>query len=252
MWSWKKRCATQFRLLDLDPDMVIIYHSVNDIKSRMVWPPEIYNGDNSACRVSSNEPTHSLSDYLFEKSNILRIVSVRWGNKPSNWWLDTADKHPESYQDRKFRSQIQKTTYPSGIFESIPAAKMLEVNKPIYFRRNIEGIIRLARSKNIKIVLATFAHASEPDEKFGSFLTSLEYEKAFAEHNDLLKEIAEAEGVAILDYANIFPDEKKYYVDGVHVNEEGSSIKARIFADFVRPLIGDSVITDTIQVGPDA
>ena len=46
--SWESLINLELRVLDLDPDLVIIYHGINDIHTRLVWPPEVYQGDNSA------------------------------------------------------------------------------------------------------------------------------------------------------------------------------------------------------------
>ena len=40
--SWESLINFQLRVLDIEPDLIIIYHSINDISPRFVWPPEAY------------------------------------------------------------------------------------------------------------------------------------------------------------------------------------------------------------------
>ena len=45
--SWESMINFQLRLLDLEPDLIIVYHAVNVLHARLVWPPEAYQPDNS-------------------------------------------------------------------------------------------------------------------------------------------------------------------------------------------------------------
>lgn len=231
-WStWESLINLQFRLLDLDPDLLVVYHSTNDIQSRLVWPPEIYSSDNSGRRMSSyKDLSNNWKDLWLEHSNILRIISIKMGVKTPNTVLEKLDSSPDTYYLPKFIQQLNNKTYPSEIFIDTPVSEMLRVNKPIYFKRNMESIINVAKSRNIGVVLSTFAHCTLFENEFSS---TPEYIKAYDEHNEVIKELAIQNQIACLDFAKQFPDQKNLFTDGRHVNEKGSQLKANIFAKFI-------------------
>ena len=68
----------QFRVLDLEPDMVIIDHAINDLIARLVWPPEAYRGDNSGGKLPHVSSIFMPS--IFEHSTYLRILMVNSGH----------------------------------------------------------------------------------------------------------------------------------------------------------------------------
>jgi lysophospholipase L1-like esterase len=110
---------------------------------------------------------------------------------------------------------------------------MLEANPPIYFRRNIENLIALARFRNIGVVLMTYGYSPRSEdfsyERAEDFLEGLE------ENVDIIRSISWEMNVPLFDLAAVFPAREKYYAphDPFHVNEEGARVKARLLADFL-------------------
>jgi len=72
--SWESLINLQVRVLDIDPDLVIIYHGVNDVRARLV-EPEAYKGDNSGKRKQFSVPRLS----FMEHSVLLRVISRKSG-----------------------------------------------------------------------------------------------------------------------------------------------------------------------------
>jgi hypothetical protein len=68
--SWEILGNLEFRVLDLDPDLVIIYEGTNDVHARMV-DPAVYRGDDSGRRQPWQVPPVA----WWEHSALLRIVS---------------------------------------------------------------------------------------------------------------------------------------------------------------------------------
>jgi len=46
-------------------------------------------------------------------------------------------------------------------------------------------------------------------------------------------EIARDRGVNLFDLAEAFPKDEKYYTDGLHMNEEGAGLKARLIGEYL-------------------
>jgi len=237
--SWESLINLELRVLDLDPDVVIIYHGINDIHPRLVWPPEIYRGDNSGRR-APNETTLFMPS-IYEHSTLLRIMMIRTGMTASHSAFErTIDRTPESYYGLLFRKQKMENNYPDGIFKEVSAKKMLEQNKPIFFERNIRNMVTVSKAMDVKVVISSFAHSPLFTDQ--PFVSSEEYALAYEENNSMLRKIAETTDVHFFDFADKFPTSKRYYTDGRHVNEEGSQLKAQLFGDF---LIENQLVTSS-------
>jgi len=228
--SWESLINFQFRVLDLDPDMIIVYHGINDIHARLVWPPEAYKGDNSGSK--SVTFSRIFMPSILEYSTLFRFFMIRAGWVTPHYTLSrTFDQRHYTSFSGMFDRQKRKGAYPSGIFKRTSAFKMLKINRPRYFERNIENIIEIAKQKKVIAVLATFAYSGlfkdEPR------VSSPEYVFAYGEMNGVLKELAKHLDVHLFDFYAAFPKEHRYYIDGRHVSVEGSKLKAKLFADYI-------------------
>ena len=137
----------------------------------------------------------------------------------------------ETYYAVEFNNQKVSKVYPEGIFKTVSAKEMLATNQPEYFERNLEHILLIANYRKIKTVIATFAYS--PLFKEVPVASSEEYISAYVEMNEVIKSVSKEMGTNLFDYANIFPIDKKYYEDGIHVNKEGAKLKARLFAEYI-------------------
>ena len=220
----------ELRVLDLEPDMIIVYHGVNDINARLVWPPEAYRGDNSGR--SAPGQLGIFMPGILEYSTLLRVLMIRTGKAESHAAFErTVNRSSETYYGALFRKQVIEGVYPEGIFKEVSAEEMLKANKPVFFERNMRGIISIAKSHGIAVVLSSFAYS--PLFTDMPRASSREYIAAYREQNGLLKELARETDVYFYDFAGEFPTEKRYYTDGRHVNEEGAQLKAEYFGDYL-------------------
>jgi lysophospholipase L1-like esterase len=213
--SWEVLMNLEFRVLDIEPDLVIIYAGGDDVHARLV-SPESYRGDNGGRRRNWEPP----SGRFFEQSCFIRIIS-----------------------------RLLKITHPVNIqfFVTAPTYKgacapdydqnasghryreLLHENPPVYFKRNLLSMAAVADINDIKIVLATWAYSPY----FSGYASTPHYQKGFAENNRAMKEAAASSQVPLFDFADLMPVEKRYWSDGRHVNEEGSVLKADLFAQYI-------------------
>ena len=131
-WStWESLINFQFRVLDLEPDMIIVYHAVNDVGPRIVWPPEAYQGDNFGT-VASN---FSYEDGwgTLEKSTLFRIFLIRFGFTRSHGDYRFVTPLASTNYGEEFDRQMWAGEYPSDVFIDTPVAKMLDANGPTFF-----------------------------------------------------------------------------------------------------------------------
>ncbi|MCK5383830.1 MAG: SGNH/GDSL hydrolase family protein [Gammaproteobacteria bacterium] len=228
--SWESLINFQLRVLDLEPDLVIVYHGINDISPRFVWPPEAYRGDNSGARAPNQ--TGIFMPSIFEYSTLLRIAMISTGLINSHASFEsTIDRRPDTYYGTLFNKQKTSGVYPEGIFEEVSAADILKTNKADYFERNIQSIVAIAKSRGIDVVLSSFAYSPLFTDQ--PKVASDEYIAAYKENNRLLKAMANDTNQHFFDFAEKFPTEKRWYTDGRHVNEAGALLKAELFGDFL-------------------
>lgn len=226
--SWESLIGFELRVLDLAPDLVIVYHGVNDVHPRLVWPPEAYKGDNSGY-LRPVDPLFLAG--VLEHSTLARIFLVRSGRIEPHASLDRTIKgYAATYHGDKFFRQRLDGTYPQYVFERTPAAEMLRVNRPVYFERNLTNLAAAARAHGCATVFATFANLDDFDEPRSS---SPEYLAAYAETNALVLELGRRLDVPVFDFAAAFPRERRYFADGRHLTAEGALLKGRLFADFL-------------------
>ncbi len=228
--SWESLINFELRVLDLQPDMIIIYHGINDIHPRFVWPPSAYRGDNSGRRTPNNIGV--FMPRIIEYSTVLRTIMINVGATESHADIErTVGRSSETYYGSLFRTQKAQGVYPTGFFKDISAQDMLNTNKPVYFERNIRNIISIAKTHDTHVLLSSFAYSSLFIDQ--PRVSSQEYMATLAEHNRILSDLARETGVQFFDFASAFPTHRDYYVDGRHVTEKGSQLKAELFGNYL-------------------
>lgn len=219
----------ELRVLDLAPDMVIVYHAVNDLSTRMVWPASAYRGDNSGHVQAPGGLRHDTP--LLERSTLARILLVRLGHARSQLGLfRNYMRAPPSDRAWAFMGQKEKGTYPSGPFLEADAMELLERNPPRYFERNLVNLVLIARAWSTQAVLLTFVHDDRAEDPA---LNSPEVRRGIAEHNEVIREIGRRLDVPVYDLASDFPSQPRLFVGAVHFTAAGNQLRGNLIADFL-------------------
>ena len=212
--SWEILINLEFRVLDLDPDLVIIYEGTNDVHARLV-EPSAYRGDNSGRRQAWQAPPVA----LWERSALLRILS-RMTNVTRQVSVDDFVSSP-TYLSWPYEFRLSR--------DDVDPTEILKKNPPIYFRRNLENMIAIAKEHDIEIMFATWAYSPYLND----YASKEYYQQGFRENNEVVKEVANSHHVPLFDYAEVMPQDTSYWADGRHVNEAGALVKASLFAEFI-------------------
>lgn len=226
--SWESLINFEFRVLELKPDLITAYHGMNDIYSRLVWPPSAYRGDNSGARIASVRSLRMPP--IWHYSTLIRFFLVRLGFTQPHSTLDwnLIDYAPTWYA-LEHMQQCRRNLYPAGVFLKVPAIKMLNGNPPKFFESNLRSIIAIAKANNIEVVLLTFATSPFfPEEPS---VSSREYRRALAEHNEIIRKFAPE--INVFDFANVMPVDAKYYEDGYHFTPLGNELFGKLLADYL-------------------
>ncbi len=219
----------QFRVLELKPDLVIIYQGINDIDTRIVYPPEAYRGDNSGHRAPFIQDTVMPS--IFEYSTALRILGLNIGwfesHSSINW---TRNRKTNTTYDGIFRKSFDLGTYPEIMVDDKGAMYMLDHNPPIYFANNATTMALASQAIGADVLFSTFATSQEFEN---ANVKSDVYIRAIQEHNEVTHEVADKTNSYFFDLASIFPQDKKYYADGRHMTLEGNALRAQLLGDYI-------------------
>ena len=165
--SYDNLINISFRVLPLEPDLIIIYQGFNDIDKRFVYPFSRYLGDNSGALAAAI--SDRVMPEIWEYSTYLRILGIRAGYIQSHADLDLhGNRRAQSNYEREFKRQVNRGTYPSGIFEEVSADKMLADNPPIHFQRNLVTMLGIAESHNVDVLLVTMVLSKDYHARTGS------------------------------------------------------------------------------------
>lgn len=208
--SWNDLVNLEFRLIDLNLDMIIVYEGVNDVHARMVKPAAYKSDDSGNIMQWGRNPCTALLCF----SIVQRMIQY----DPPKFDISAATRpipHPES---TKYNDVLGMTRMEA-----------LEKNPPIYYERNLRSIIALAKEFGINVLLSTWAWS----DQLNDYTATAHYQKGFQEINEVITKVAELKQVPVYDFASEMPKDKKYWADGPHNNDEGVALKAKLFSIFI-------------------
>jgi lysophospholipase L1-like esterase len=118
------------------------------------------------------------------------------------------------------------------------------------FRRNLVSIVGLAKAHGIRPVLLTqpatftedkmalmFGHKEYND--VAVYPRPEEFRRLFEEYNSVIAEVARHEAVALVDMYRLMGHDEVYFRDMVHMTPAGVRRFGRIYADALRPMVGE-------------
>ncbi len=211
--TWETLIHVCFRVLELEPDLLIVYHGTNDVHCRFV-DPEAYRADNRGRRKYWEAPGLS---WWQRHSTLWRIARRLRGS--AHMGLEPFTNAPEYY------GPYHTVEDPDAFF-----GNLLDQNPPRFTRDNLRNIIAIAREHEVGVLLTSWAWTDVIPGDYAGFSF---YQRGFREMNELTRELAEEKGAPFFDFAAQMPRDSRYWRDGRHVNEEGSLLMARLFADYL-------------------
>ncbi len=196
-------------MLDIDPDLIIEYEGTNDVHARFVDPVS-YRGDDSGRRKQWEPP----SIFFLEHSALFRLILRKLGV--------TEQVGIENFI-------TPETAYEPNSVEKHHPMELLEKNPPVYFKRNLNNMVAIAKANGVNIMFSTWAYTRH----FDDYASKPYYQKGFEENNEVVREVALSNGIPLFDFAAVMPEDEQYWDDGRHVNALGAEMMARLFAEFI-------------------
>ena len=223
--TWESAVNMLLRIPDLEPDLIIIYHGINDVGVRLT-DPEFYDGLNSGKGywVDRDDP--------LPPSVLWRFALKRLGYElPVGYELDATFQRPE-----EIRSCDQELSAGEIICHGLnmTAGEVLSANPPLYFERNLRNIIRLARGMNSEALLLTWAYSPlDFPIAGGGGMVHPHLRQGVDEHNAIVRRVAQEEGALFYDLAAAMPTDVQYWVNGIHMKAAGTAEMARQIAAYL-------------------
>lgn len=197
----------RFRVAELDPDVIVIYHATND-----------------------------LSDNSFHEARDQGLVKQRTGQQ--KYWLSNYSllAHLVEMNLRIMRNQ-RNSKAAIGTLE-VDAEKLAAP-----FRQDLTRLVEVSKQTSAIVVLVTFSsqmRKEQPaDQKLSAAASSLYYMpymsvdgliEAFEKYNDVIRDVAKESGVLMMDAEDAVPGDSIHFNDSVHFTDVGSRMMAEYVA----------------------
>jgi lysophospholipase L1-like esterase len=217
--SFQTLVRTYLRVLPLGPDWVVFYESRNDAGSQPLPPTGAFVSEEAVPWTTTGYLSTRFPDYGPYLRTLVVYLSYRAlrGRLPR---LGGADWYPLH-------------TAPAA---PLPARDVILANAASYIR-NVRTLLDACRREGARLVLVTFLF--DTDRARGPL------SRALLLHNELLRQLAQEEGVALIDLEREFaavPEKHLYFFeDAYHPSERGAGYIAERLAAHFGPLLREQV-----------
>lgn len=188
--------------LDTNPDVVVLYHAYNDIRSYLT---SNFQSDYSHSRKNLGE-----NYFKFYLGSFLPYIPLNFINYFQNKW------YPQNHRYTLVES-ISRGDFK--IENNTDLEKGLEA-----YRRNLQNIITICKSNKIQIILCSFCfylHESVKNKKIHKL-----YKDIVIKENIILKKLADVNQVDFVDTYNLIPKTDKNFLDTIHFTHSGMKLLA--------------------------
>lgn len=211
--SWNTLVTLALRVVQLQPDLVIVYEGGNDIGPRQE-SPECYSSPSPFLGLNPNRVMRAEPEPL-SPSALYRFIAINLGWMPN-----------PALSDEGYAGTTSVLTCPNTTNDSDREANVA-VNPPVYFEENVRNMAGIAQVNGFPILFVTYAY--DPN----GIAAGDYWRAAVAEHNAITRRIAQTDGALLLDYAQLRPTEPEYWFDSVHMTDSGSQYFANTLAQFL-------------------
>ena len=203
------RFSLQF--LDTKPDLVIIYHAYNDIRSYLV---KNFKSDYSNSRKNLGEVM-----WKFYLSSIFPSSLFGLLNYLFHTWFPNNDRY-SLIESISHKQNLDTKNYMDGIKT---------------FKRNLQSIIDLCKSNKIKVILSTFCFYLHDQVKDNPL--HLKLKEIVQMENKIIKDLAIKNNLILVDNEKLVEKNDENFVDTVHFSHIGMKKIANNFANQIKEII---------------
>lgn len=223
-----------FLAQDFNPDLVVIYHGINDVVRS--FEPDLFG--NGPYRSDYQHYLGAVANMVHPVRGLMNGITTFGGHWCSDFRSDQVRVHgPEGKGLRHAITMFFPRSTPVEIekWNSLPA-----------FERNLRDFVSIAQAKKINVLLATQpslyrADLSPRDQEVLTFPTSHQFRRQRAslasmvdgmhQFNQRTRQIAADTKVRFVDLEQKMPKTTDFMYDDVHYTRAGNALIARTFAD---------------------
>lgn len=208
--TWNSVVNFAFRVTELEPDLVLVYHTLSEIGARQL-DPACYRGLNRYRGLYPEAPVVQLRDQVPDWSVLYRFAAITLG------WLD-APAPDENYQ---VMADCVDDPAP-------PPEEALAANPPVYFERNLRDMGGIASAQGVPVMFIAWPYDSTQEHPDW-------WKAAVAEHNTITRQVAADMDALFLDLSAdpIRGDPDNWGGDGVHPSAQGCRVMAGRYAAYL-------------------
>jgi lysophospholipase L1-like esterase len=210
------------RGLALEPDLIILYDGVNDAAVRIFQDAACYQANSPLIGMGLDRGIWQSAGSALPPSTLYRVMAIRLG-----WMAD-----PTIFNER-----LEHTGLCPPEPQGANPVEQIERNPPIYFERNLRGMIALARTHGANVLLSTFAWdeaaARAQLEADTSLLQAQAMLTAIDEQNGIVRALAAELDVPLVDLAAAIGSGSFFQGDQLHQTAAGAQRQAELYAEEV-------------------
>lgn len=222
-------CNLALRVMPLKPDIVIIYHAYNDLKT--IRKNAAFKPDYSHI--------HKKPLYAYVPPNHF----IR-GLNHSMIYVRARNRHRQHKRERAIIENIK------NIHSTVTRLDCVPKEAQDAFRQHIRILISIAQSGGAHVILSSFATLHDPNASgrgimeskqatelqkselllIGYFIPGLTIDAVFSginRYNELLRALALEQRLGWVDNATTIPHDERYFVDRIHFSRAGAALMAR-------------------------
>ena len=211
--SWENFVNFAFRVLELEPDMIIVYAAVNDVVAREFGANNCYRGHNEMRGLNIGRGLWTEQNQPLSPSALHRMIGIRMG----------LIANPLDLQSAFHTVNVLCKPDPADW----TLADRVEANVPIYFERNLRNLLLVAQGNDVTPIVSTWSYyveAERPDH----------WVEAIEQHNDITRQLADELDVPLYDLAENLPVDAEFWeIDGIHLVTKGTREQANQYAKFL-------------------
>ena len=210
-----------YRVLELDPDLVIYYGALNDAETRLE-DPSCYNNPTPMYGLTTYHGLWRTDFGELSSSTLYRFFAVNMG-------IMTI---PNSIEYALVDIPLAEACTTD---EDYTEVELLELNQPNFARRNFRNFLALAQFNDVDVMVSEFAHPTDLSQVDGdaNLLMSSAKVQAVAEMNALYRQISEEMGVNYYAFTDDFVIEPDMFWTTVHMKPSGTKQQAELYAKYL-------------------
>jgi len=181
--------------IETKPDLIIIYHAYNDIKSYLT---KNFQSDYSHSRKNLGEEYQK-----FRANTQIPDIPLKFYNYLIQKWFPN-----------NIRSSILEVISKGDFDLNSNCKEGLKV-----FKRNLQNLVYVCKKNNIDVILSSFCFYLHPSVKENNL--HKKYYEIVSQENLIMQEIAKKNELKFVDCDKKIPKTKEYFLDTIHFTPKG-------------------------------